>query len=75
MANAVIPSIDELITALGGPTAVARIVGRKPSAVCQWRTQGTIPPELYFVLRDAAARAGFVAPAALFRFEPLDQAG
>jgi hypothetical protein len=71
----VILSIDDLISRLGGPTAVARMVGRSPSAVCQWRDGGAIPPELYFVLRAAAARAGFIAPAGLFRFETVDQAG
>lgn len=38
-----IPSPNEIIDALGGPTRVAALVGIKPPSVCQWRDKQAIP--------------------------------
>jgi hypothetical protein len=65
-----IRSVSELVEVLGGPTAVGRIVGRKPAAVCQWRA-ATIPPEHYLVVREACKERGFYVPTTLFGFEAL----
>jgi DNA-binding transcriptional regulator YdaS (Cro superfamily) len=70
---AVLDSIDDLIAALGGPTAVAKIAGVQPSAVCQWTyprgrpRRAAIPPEHYPKIRRACAAKGYHAPPQLFR--------
>jgi len=38
-----LPSPSEIIDKLGGPTAVAALVNRKPPSVCEWREKTSIP--------------------------------
>ena len=38
-----IPSPNEIIDALGGPTRVAALAGVKPPSVCEWREKAAIP--------------------------------
>jgi DNA-binding transcriptional regulator YdaS (Cro superfamily) len=38
-----IPTPDEIITALGGPKKVADLIGIKPPSVCEWRNKAAIP--------------------------------
>lgn len=42
----------DIILDLGGPSAVARLVGCKPSSVIEWRTRG-IPPDRCAVIERA----------------------
>jgi hypothetical protein len=73
---------DDVIHALGGVSAVARIVGCGPSAVCNWRTgsgrfrtgSGRFPPDHYAVISMALYERGFFAPWALFRFTGIPPA-
>ncbi len=59
-------SIDEVIVALGGPAATARLVARSPQAVTNWRAEGRMPPKLYLVMHAALAQRGKRAPASLW---------
>lgn len=38
-----IRTVDELIDAFGGPTAVAEWAGTEISAICNWKARGFIP--------------------------------
>lgn len=42
-AKKMLPSPSEIIDALGGPSAVAGLVGIKPPSVCEWREKTRIP--------------------------------
>jgi hypothetical protein len=55
-----------VITELGGPTAVAGLVGAKwRSAVYNWRTHG-LPSYTFLVLQAALTEAGCTAPPSLW---------
>lgn len=58
---------NELIDALGGNAAVARLTGVRTSAVSNWRRFGTFPPRLYLCFARAARERGVVLPEHLFR--------
>lgn len=55
-----------VIDALGGPTRTARLVGRSPNAVWNWRERG-FPPETYLVCQRLLSERGLRAPARLWR--------
>jgi hypothetical protein len=66
--------VDSVIEALGGPTATAVIVGVRPSAICNWKTRGSIPPDKFMLLERALADRGKGKPSThLFGFEPLSE--
>lgn len=57
----------EAISVLGGPTAVARMLGIKNSRVVwNWRVRG-LPPESFVALQAALKSKGFSAPTSLWR--------
>lgn len=59
--------ISEVIRALGGPTAVGRIVGRSPQSVVNWRAAKTFPPDTYLAISSALKEKGYDAPPSLWR--------
>jgi hypothetical protein len=60
-------NVSEVIVALGGPSKIARMTGRSPQAVCNWR-QGTVPPKYEKMLSAALEAKGFYATPAVFGF-------
>lgn len=59
-------SVDAVIDALGGTFEVARLVGRKPQAVSNWRGRASMPPEFFVVMSDALRARDLRAPPALW---------
>lgn len=55
-----------VIDALGGTAAVARITGRSPQAVSNWRARSTFPSDTFLVLSSALTMAGQHAPTTLW---------
>lgn len=55
-----------VIDALGGTASVARITGRKPQAVSNWRKRETFPPDTFLILSGALTLKGKSAPASLW---------
>lgn len=55
-----------VIDALGGTAAVARITGRTPQAVSNWRGRLTFPADTFLILSGALTLAGKTAPASLW---------
>jgi hypothetical protein len=63
-------TFGEVVTALGGVTAVARLTGRTPSAVCNWRrTTGKFPPALYRKIGEPLKKKGYCADMSVWGFE------
>lgn len=65
-----INSAAEAILALGGYTAVAKLMGVGPKAVSNWYTRG-LPPDTYAALSAALRARGFEAAPALWRQRPM----
>ena len=64
-------TFDEVADALGGMTALARLTGRKLTAVSNWRCQsGRFPTRTYWVIEKALNVRGLSAELDLFGFEP-----
>lgn len=60
-------TVADVVDALGGNAAVARMTGRTPNAVTNWRARLNFPPDTFVALTAALAEAGCVAPASLWR--------
>lgn len=63
-------STDDVIEALGGTQAVARLTGRGDTAPYNWRYHARFPPNTYLALITALAARGLHAPAWLWGMEP-----
>ncbi len=62
-------TVDAVIDALGGTSAVAQLTLVRSSAVSNWRRRGRIPSEKFMTLADALKRADLAANPVLFGFE------
>jgi DNA-binding transcriptional regulator YdaS (Cro superfamily) len=68
-----ITSVDEVIKVLGGPGAVASLVGVGASAVSNWSFRREIPAEYFVMLRDALGAMNEEVSPSVFRFkEPAE---
>lgn len=52
----------DVIDALGGTTAVARLTGRKPQHVTNWRASGRLPSPFFLIMTRALEDHGKSAP-------------
>jgi hypothetical protein len=60
---------NDVLDALGGCSAVARLCGQQPAAVTNWRRRhGQFPCKYYLTLRCALEDCGFYPNLALFNF-------
>jgi hypothetical protein len=65
-----IKDFDEAVLVLGGTMQAARMIGRRPPQIAQWRKRyGAFPAELYLVIDRVLRDRGFSAAPSLFRFE------
>jgi hypothetical protein len=62
-------TVDEVIDALGGTTATARLTGRTLSAVSNWRSTKRLPADLFLMLSKALDERGAMAPPSLWGME------
>lgn len=65
----------DVIKALGGRTAVARLVGVVPTAVSNWKKSGRIARSTYPLMTAALRAVGKTAPASLWGMKGADIAG
>jgi hypothetical protein len=66
-----IKDFNEAVYVLGGTTQAARVIGRRPSQIGQWRSRfQAFPAELYLVVNHELGKRGFRAGLQLFTFEP-----
>jgi hypothetical protein len=57
----------DVIDALGGTTAVSKIMGVALAVVSNWRSMERFPAHTFLGLRDALRDAGFAVPEDLWR--------
>lgn len=65
--GAMINSVDDIVTALGGVKSVSELTGVGSTAVSNWKARGRIPAEHYFIIiaalrereKPEAARSAF----------------
>lgn len=62
-------SADEVIDALGGTVATARLVGLRKTAVSNWRDRGVIPSQYFVILSGELAVRGLAFDRAVFGFK------
>jgi hypothetical protein len=61
-----ITSVAEAIEILGGPTATARMVGRRAQSAVNWRAANRFPANTILILKDELAKRKAEAPSALW---------
>jgi hypothetical protein len=62
-------TFDEIVDALGGKAAVARLTDNKDTAPRVWQEKtGRFPTKYYFTISAALADRGYYAPLSLFGF-------
>jgi hypothetical protein len=59
-------SASEVIDALGGTTATAQLIGRKPQHVSNWRASGRLPAFTFLLLTAELENLGMTAPPSLW---------
>lgn len=64
--SAKLKTSSDVIDALGGLTAVARLTGASSGAVWNWRQRG-FPSQTFLILTAALTARGLKAPASLWR--------
>ena len=64
-------SVEDVISAVGGPAAAASLVAVGKSAVSNWKSRGAIPPEYFLTFSDALAKLEKEADPAVFGFKAL----
>lgn len=64
---------QQVIEALGGYKAVAKLTSRTYQAVHNWKQFGDFPANFYAVMQTALREKGCTAPASLWRQEGIQQ--
>lgn len=70
-----ISSIDDLVTAFGGPTELGEWLGVGASAVSNWQARGNIPTGWHLRLYLEAQRRGMPIDLTVFGFDGCGVAG
>ena len=65
---------DQVIDALGGTTATARLLGFDPRRVSNWRKAGKFPAATFVALTEALAKVDRQAPRSLWNMRELREA-
>ena len=65
-------TFDDVMIALGGSSAVAKMFDLSPAAVSAWRQYGErIPAKWYPAMEHELAERGYFAHRSLWRFAPI----
>ena len=67
-----INTVEEVIEALGGPSATASLVGLGPSAISNWSARGKISPNKFLIIKAALAALGKDVDPAVFAFKAVE---
>lgn len=68
-------SVDDVVEALGGTTAVAALAGVGISAVSNWKFRGAIPSENFMMVSQELRKRRMSASPAVFGFKFKEGAG
>lgn len=63
----------DVMEALGGNPAVARLTDRTAKAVSNWRAIGSFPADTYIAMGGALHALGYIAPPSLWRMVAAEQ--
>jgi hypothetical protein len=74
MSQNVLTTTREVITVLGGTSAVASLTKRRYSAAFNWLGFDTFPPNTYIVIKSALHERGYDAPDSLWRMTEREEA-
>lgn len=70
----ILESVREVIEALGGLAAVAKLTGVDPGTASAWQTRlGYFPPKTFLVMTRALAERDLSAPASLWKMVPAQE--
>lgn len=64
---------NDVIDALGGTAATARLTGRKDQHVSNWRAAGRLPADTFLILQDELRKIGKSANSMVWGIKALDQ--
>lgn len=64
---------NDVIAALGGPTAIGRLTGRSTQAAWNWTQTGRLPADTYLVVSKALELKALTAPIALWGMVPAER--
>ena len=67
-------SAAEVIDALGGTAATARIAGRKDQHVSNWRASGRLPADTFLILQAELRERTLSAPPSIWGIREPEQA-
>lgn len=67
MRDEILTTTAEVVSALGGYAAVAKLTKRKPSAASNWQSFQTFPPDTFLVMQGELKNRGKSAPDSLWR--------
>lgn len=67
-----IDTVEDVIAALGGPSATAQIVGLGPSAISNWSARGKIAPDKFLIIKAALAAVGKDVDPIVFGFKSVE---
>lgn len=59
----------DVIDALGGTAATARLTGRKDQHVSNWRASGKLPAKTFLILKQELKARGLAAPSKIWGIE------
>jgi hypothetical protein len=62
-------TIDSVIEAVGGPSAVTRLTGVGSSGQSNWKARGAIPSDLFLIFEKALRAKGKSADRSVFGFK------
>ncbi|HEX5424878.1 MAG TPA: hypothetical protein VFW94_15125 [Candidatus Acidoferrales bacterium] len=65
---------DEVIDALGGTAATARLTGKNPQHVSNWRAAERLPAETFLILQDELRARDLIAPPSLWGIREPERA-
>ncbi len=71
----VISTIDELVTALGGPSELGSVLGISQEAVSNWAARGSIPGGWHVRLLSMCMRNNILVNPSVFQLTPSDVVG
>lgn len=66
MPTQILTTATAVIDELGGTTAVAKLVGKTPQSVTNWRAANRLPAETFLVLSAALKKLKREAPSSLW---------
>jgi hypothetical protein len=66
MPSSELQTAEQVIQAVGGAAATARLTGRKPQHVWNWKNAGRFPADTFLIISEELKTSGKTAPPSLW---------